>query len=68
MKIKRVTKQIEKRYVHGTNFAKGDYIPEKTTYWAELIGGAIIELSAIAIRAFFDRQRITPNLLKKWRV
>nr|DAQ59848.1 MAG TPA: hypothetical protein [Caudoviricetes sp.] len=62
-KIKKVWReQSVGRCVKGENFQKGDYIPTKTEYWAD-IGGQIIQLSPELIRALLGCIRITDKRL-----
>lgn len=50
-KIKKVFREDFGRYVQGTNFVKGDYIPRERKYFAKTDNNKIVELSPQLIRA-----------------
>lgn len=59
-----VEKIVEKRWAQGTNFNKGDFIPEIVSYVAKVVGMGLIEISREAILSVFSgRKRISGNLL-----
>lgn len=53
------------RYVFGTNFQKGDYIPTPDEYYAKIEGGKIIQLDPKLIRSHFGWDRISEKRLKE---
>ena len=53
------------RYVFGTNFQKGDYIPTPNEYFAKIEGGKVVQLDPKLIRSHFGWDRISEKRLKK---
>ena len=53
------------RYVFGTHFQKGDYIPTPDEYYAKIEGGRIIQLDPKLIRSYFGWDRISKKRLKE---
>ena len=53
------------RYVFGTNFQKGDYIPTPDEYYAKIEGGKVIQLDPKLIRSYFGWDRISAKRLKE---
>lgn len=67
-KIKRVERVKTGRYVHGTTFAKGDYIPTMVFYVVYLVGGAVFETSREKILSCHPgRKRVTEPMLDSFK-
>lgn len=62
-KIKEVFKKDYGRYVQGTNFVKGDYIPRESKYFAKTDNNKIVELSPQLIRTAITGVYITGKAL-----
>lgn len=65
-KIESIDRVKTGRYVKGTHFTKGDYIPTKESFLVHLVGGIVLEVGREAILSLFPgRKRINDNLLGK---
>ena len=63
-KIKRIDRVETGRYVHGTNYVKGDYIPTIVSFIVHVFGGAPFEVGRDKLLSFSPgRKKITEAFL-----
>ncbi len=66
--IKRVERVKTRRYTHGTNYVKGDYIPTTVFYVVYLVGGAVFETTREKILSCHPgRKRVTEPMLDSFK-
>ena len=67
-KIKRIDRVETGRYVHGTNFVKGDYIPTIVSFIVHVFGEAPFETKREKILSNFPgRKRVTQSMLDSFK-
>lgn len=67
-KIKRIDRVETGRYVHGTNYVKGDYIPTIVSFIVHVFGSAPFEVGRDKLLSFSPgRKNVTETFLNSFK-